>query len=97
MTYAVYSVAAAVPNLALALRKISYTPTARLRSAYHLVPRYAQECPKAEIPGLRPLGNGLLLERILMGGVVGEALPLANLKICLEQDQLLGQCIDAVV
>lgn len=97
MAYAIYSVTAAAPNLAYALRKISYTPTARLAVAYRLLRRDLHECERADIHGLRPLGNALYLERLLAGGIVGEALPIANQVICAAQDPLLGQCIDVEV
>lgn len=104
MVPAVYSVTAAAPSLSLALRKISYTPTARLAVAYRLVPRYddcyipscdcrrIETAPHYEVRGIRPLGNALYLDRLLMGGEVGETLPLTNQRIC--QDQYLGQGID---
>ncbi len=98
MAYAIYSTTAAVPNLAYGLRKIAYTPTARLAVAYRLERRHdVEDCARVDVRGLRPLGNALLLERILAGGIVGETLPIANQRICLEQDQLLGMCIDVVV
>jgi hypothetical protein len=108
--YAVHSTTWAAPSLHLALRKISYTPTARLAVAYRLIPRYddcytpsccdpaqIQCAPHYEIRGLRPLGNALYLDRLLMGGQVGDALPLTNLRLCLERESGLGCGIDCTV
>lgn len=106
--YAVHSTTWAAPSLALALRKISYTPTARLAVAYRLISRYddcytpccatpAQCAPHYEIKGLRPLGNALYLDRLLMGGQVGDALPLTNLRLCIEREMGLGQGFDSTV
>jgi hypothetical protein len=98
MAYAIYSTTAAVPNLAYGLWKIGHTPTARLGVAYRLVRRNdIEDCARVDVRGLRPLGNALYLDRLLAGGIVGETLPIANQRICLEQDQLLGCCIDVVV
>jgi hypothetical protein len=106
MGYAVYSATAAVPNLAYGLRKIAHTPRARLQVGYRLLPKEvdcytpacecdrAQLCPHWEVRGLRPLGNALLVDRILAGGIVGEALPLANLEICVDQANPLGANLD---
>jgi hypothetical protein len=108
--YAVHSTAWAAPSLHLALRKISYTPTARLAVAYRLIPRYddcyissccnppRNDCaPHYEIHGLRPLGNALYLDRLLMGGQVGDALPLTNLRLCIERELGLGCGFDCTV
>ena len=109
MAYAVYSTTAAAPSLFLGLRKISYTPRARLAVAYRLMPRYddcyvpscacrpADVYPHYQIHGLRPLGNAMYLDRLLAGGTVGEGLPLANLRLYLEREQPLGCGIDATV
>ncbi|MCE9605207.1 MAG: hypothetical protein K8U03_09940 [Planctomycetia bacterium] len=112
MNYAVYSVTAAAPSLSWGLYKIAHTPTARLRVAYHLTPRnecrtdtchlsacdpsYTQVKPRFEIRGIRPLGNAMYLDRLLAGGIVGEDLPLANLRICLDRENLLGTQVDVV-
>ena len=92
--YAVHSTTAAAPSLALALRKISYTPTARLAVAYRLIPRYddcytpsccdparIQCAPHYDIRGIRPLGNAWYLDRLLMGGQVGDGLEHYRLEV----------------
>jgi hypothetical protein len=99
MTHAVWSTTAAAPLLCLGLRKIALTPRARLAVGYKLVPpidTYVRSCeaPRVEIEGLRPLGNALYLDRLLAGGIVGEALPLANLRIYAQQANPLGGCLD---
>lgn len=108
MAYAVYSTTAAAPSLWLGLRKIALTPRARLQVGYRLLPREidcftpscACECrpadmfPHWQIHGLRSLGNALYLDRLLAGGIVGEALPLTNLLISADQDCPLGQHVD---
>ena len=42
---------------------------------------HAGERPRSPLPVARSLGENLLLDRILAGGQVGDALPLANLRI----------------
>ena len=112
MAYAVYSVTAAAPSLAWGLYKIAHTPTSRLRVGYHVVPRYdcafdsarvdlttpalAHLKPRTEIRGLRPLGNALYLDRLIAGGIVGDTLPLANLRIQLDRENLLGNQVDVL-
>ena len=82
---------AAAPLLFLALEKIARTPRPRLEVGYRVMPRYegpvcaalpplVGECWAAGAPrlrGLRPLGQALLLDRLLAGGILGEMLPLA--------------------
>lgn len=104
MAYAVYSTTAAAPLLWFGLKKIALTPRARLQVGYRIIPRYidcytpSHECRRAELAphwdvrGIRPLGNALYLDRLLGGGIVGDALPLTNLQICL--DQALGCNLD---
>lgn len=84
---------AAAPLVFLALVKIARTPTARLALGYRLLARSA--CPPIASPccdagrmcrtvdkNLRPLGEGLLLDRLLAGGIVGQVLPLALARGC---------------
>lgn len=100
MAYAVYSVTAAAPSLFRALRKIAHTPRPRLEVGYRIVPRhdvYAHEALRTEVRGLRPLGNALYLDRLLAGGNVGDALPLANRRIEALQDPTLGMQLDVWV
>lgn len=102
MTPAVYSTTAAAPLLFLGLRKIALTPRARLAVGYKLDPppidTYVRGCeaPHYEIRGLRPLGNAMYLDRLLAGGVVGETLPLANLRLYALQYHPLGTNVDVV-
>jgi hypothetical protein len=95
MLPAIYSTTAAAPLLHAWLYKISRTPRARLAVGYRIVD--ANSVPRTEIRGLRPLGNALYLDRLLAGGIVGEAVPLANQRIAVEQYLPAGQAIDVVV
>jgi hypothetical protein len=95
MLPAIYSTTAAAPLLHAALYKISRTPRARLAVGYRIID--AHSVPRSEIRGLRPLGNALYLDRLLAGGIVGEALPLANQRIAVEQYLPAGSAIDVVV
>jgi len=110
MAYAVYSVTAAAPSLSWGLYKIAHTPTARLRVGYHIVdrnecrfdsarfqiadPALAQLKPRVEVRGIRPLGNALYLDRLIAGGIVGDTLPLSNLRIAMDRENLIGNRID---
>jgi hypothetical protein len=83
----------------LGLRKISYTPRARLAVGYRLEPHCntfvrADAAPRVQVRGIRPLGNAMYLDRLLAGGIVGEALPLANLRIYCDRMNGLGNCVD---
>ena len=106
MAYAVYSTTAAAPLLWLGLQKIARTPRPRLQVGYKIMPHYidcytpscelrrAELLPRWEVRGIRPLGNALYLDRLLAGGTVGEALPLKNLQICIDQANPLGCNVD---
>lgn len=112
------SVGKAAPLLFLALQKIARTPLARLRMGYRIL--HGCECPyptgalggpiecgRLVDRNLRPIGNALLLDRILAGGIVGELLPmhlvcgattvpLINCQIELDAAAPLGQLVDVV-
>jgi hypothetical protein len=49
--------------------------------------------PQAPLPVARPLGANLLLDRLLAGGTVGEALPLANRRLECER-RMAGLLLD---
>jgi hypothetical protein len=101
MLPAIYSTTAAAPLLHAALRKVALTPRARLAVGYRIAEaelrRDTNSVPRVQVRGLRPLGNALYLDRLLAGGIVGEALPLANQRIFVEQYLPRGQAIDVVV
>ncbi|MBS0208440.1 MAG: hypothetical protein JSS27_05745 [Planctomycetes bacterium] len=83
----IYPAASAAPLLFLALQKIARTPTSRLRCGYHVTARYqpclgwrAHNCRVGHAvtdKSLRPLGQGMLIDRYLAGGIVGTQLPLS--------------------
>jgi hypothetical protein len=82
----IYPTTAAAPLLFLGLQKIARTPTPRLEVGYRIQPRYDVLPPPIApfwiagpltMKGLRPLGQALLLDRLLAGGIVGEELPLS--------------------
>jgi hypothetical protein len=77
----------ATPLLHLGLAKIARTPRPRLNIGYRVIYR-----PELCLPRLS-LGEKLAIDRILVGGTVGEALPLANLHIECERRGMLVDLI----
>jgi hypothetical protein len=83
----IYPPSAAAPLLFLSLVKIARTPTPRLRVGYQVTPRYPLCAERPLRPfiahcvqtdkNLRRLGQALLLDRYLAGGIVGTELPLS--------------------
>ena len=123
----IHAATAYSPQLAVGLRKIARTPTARLTVGYRVKARWihsdgilhraaavgscravatasrlhainaAQAIPRATaIPPL-PIGAEMLVQRMVAGGIVGEALPLAVVRRDLDRRDLLGSILDITI
>ena len=67
----------AAPSLFVTWQRVRRAPTARLAVGYRILPRTILPPSPARCRPLRPLGASLCVDRLLGGGIVGEALPLS--------------------